>query len=67
MEEHDLIDGDESMYGLMVEVVNGMTVKYDDGGYWWGITKNGVTTDTGVDGITIADGEQYEFTKTNQY
>ncbi len=67
MEEHDLIDGDESVYGLMVEVVNGMTVKYEDGGYWWGITKNGVTTDTGVDGITIADGEQYEFTKTNQY
>ena len=65
--EHGLIAGEQGAYGLYIKVVNGMTVKYEDGGYWWGITKNGVTTDTGVDGITIADGEQYEFTKTNQY
>ena len=62
-----LISGEEGPYGLYVKVVNGMTVKYEDGGYWWGITKNGVTTDTGVDGITIADGEQYELTFTVGY
>ena len=67
MDEHGLLTGEDGPYGLYIESVNGIVVKIEDGGYWWGITKAGAATPTGVDGITIADGEQYELTKTNTY
>ena len=67
LEEHDLISGTEGAWGLMVEKVNGITAKYEDGGYWWGVYQNGVTTSTGVDGVMIADGEHYELVRTNTY
>ena len=67
MDEHGLLAGEDGAYGLYIESVNGIVVKYEDGGYWWGISKAGVTTPTGVEGITVADGEQYELTKTNAY
>ena len=56
LKDHSLITGEEGAYGMMIEGVNGMVVKYEDGGYWWGITKAGVATPTGVDGVEIADG-----------
>ena len=40
MDEHQLIGGTEGPYGLTLEVVNGMEVKFDSG-YWWGIYKDG--------------------------
>lgn len=67
MDEHDLIDGTEGPYGLTLEVVNGMRVDFNDGGYWWGIFKDGVATPTGIDGVEISDGDSYELKKTNEY
>ena len=67
MDEHALIGGPEGPYGLTLETVNGMTVDFNKGGYWWGIFKDGVATPTGIDGIEIADGETYELKKTNEY
>lgn len=66
LKEHNLIDGTVGAYGLMVETVNGMTVKYEDGGYWWGITKDGQMTDA-IEIVFISDGEHYELTRTNTY
>ncbi|MBQ9097866.1 MAG: DUF4430 domain-containing protein [Clostridia bacterium] len=67
MEEHRLIAGDEGPYGLYVKAVNGVVADFDNGGYWWGLSKNGESLMTGVDGVIIADGEHYEFTRTNTY
>ena len=63
LEQEKLVQGSESEWGLRVDTVDGETV---DSAVeeWWKITKNGVMTDTGVDGVMIADGEHYEFTFT---
>ena len=66
MDEHQLIGGTEGAYGLTLEVVNGMEVKFDSG-YWWGIYKDGKATPTGIDGVEIADGDSYELRKTNEF
>ena len=62
--EHELIAGEQSAYGLYVKTVNGILADYDDGGWWWSLTKNGEMLMTGVDGTTFADGEHYELTRT---
>ena len=67
LDEHDLVGGTEGAFGLMIETVNGMTVKYEDGGYWWGVYSDGVATSTGVDGVVITDGAHYELVRTNTY
>ncbi len=67
LEEHGLVGGEEGPFGLYLETVIGIEAKYENGGYWWGIKKGGVNASTGVDGIEIADGDQYELLKTNQY
>lgn len=67
MDEHQLIGGTEGPYGLTLETVNGMKVDFNEGGYWWGIYKDGVVTPTGIDGVEIADGDAFELRKTNEY
>ena len=62
-EEQDLIAGEESSFGLYLLTVDGETVD-EANQEWWCITKGGTMTDTGVDGIIIADGDAYEFTIT---
>ncbi len=58
--EHELISGEEGPFGLYVKVVNGITADFDVDGSWWGFYKNGEAMMSGVDGVTIADGEHYE-------
>ena len=58
--EHELIDGEESQYGLYVKEVNGMVADYDQNGAWWGFYKDGELMPVGVDSTTIADGDHYE-------
>ena len=67
LDEHNLVGGTEGAFGLMIDTVNGMTVKFEDGGYWWGIYKDGVTAESGVDGIVIENGAHYELVRTNTY
>ena len=60
-----IIEGDMGEFGIYIKVVNGMTADYDVDTSWWGFNKvlpDGTreTMMTGVDGVTIADGEAYE-------
>lgn len=64
LKEHDLIAGEEGPYGLYVKTVNGILADFEDGGWWWSLTKNGEAMMVGVDGAAIADGEHYELTRT---
>lgn len=63
LEPEGLIAGDESEFGLFVKTVDGETAD-DSLQQWWCVTKGGEMTETGVDGIMIADGDSYEFTLT---
>jgi hypothetical protein len=62
--EHKLIDGEEGPYGLYVKAVNGIVADYDVDQTYWSFTKNDELMMVGVDGAEIADGEQYELTRT---
>lgn len=60
-----IIEGDMGEFGIYIKVVNGMTADYDVDASWWGFNKvlpDGTreTMMTGVDGVTISDGEAYE-------
>lgn len=60
-----IIKGDMGEFGIYIKVVNGMTADYDVDASWWGFNKvlpDGTreTMMTGVDGVTISDGEAYE-------
>lgn len=58
--EHELIDGEDSEYGLYVKVVNGITADYDVDQSYWGFYKDGEYLMSGVDTTEIKDGEHYE-------
>ncbi len=62
--EHDLIEGEDSVYGIYIKKVNGILADYDINGCYWGFNKNGEGMQTGVDGVKIADGEHYELVYT---
>ena len=65
MVENELVDGDESEYGLYIKYVNGIRADYTkDGGYYWSLTKDGKTTDYGAGSATVADGDVYGFVRT---
>lgn len=60
-----IIEGDMGEFGIYIKVVNGMTADYGVDASWWGFNKvlpDGTreTMMTGVDGVTISDGEAYE-------
>ena len=61
--EHALISGDEGAFGLYIKAVNGIIADYDTDKTYWAITKNGEDT-LGAKSTLIADGEQYELTRT---
>ena len=61
--EHNLIDGDIDVYGMYIKMVNGIVADYDTDKTYWAITKSGEDT-LGAKGTIIADGDQYEITKT---
>ena len=61
--QHELIDGDESEFGLYIKQVNGMTADYDVDQTYWGFYQNGEYMMTGVDMTEFADGDQYELVR----
>lgn len=63
LEQENLIQGDESEYGLYVKTVDGETVN-DANQEWWCFTKGGEMLMTGVDDTLIADGDHYEIVFT---
>lgn len=61
---HKLVAGEDGAYGLYIKRVNGVLADYEVDGHYWNFTKNGELMLVGVDSAEIADGEQYELTRT---
>lgn len=59
--EHNLIQGEKSVYGLYVKKVNGITADYSKDQTFWELSKNGEVLSTGVDGEKITSGDSYMF------
>ena len=64
LKEHNLIDGEEGIYGLYVKLVNGIEADYDKDKSHWAFTKGGQSMQTGVDSAKFKDGEHYELVYT---
>lgn len=61
LEERELIEGEETLFGLMVTSVDGRTA--DSGNQeWWKFTKDGEFLVTGVDDTPIESGDNFEIT-----
>ena len=59
--EQNLIEGDDSEYGLYVKTVNGITADYDTDQTYWAFYVNGEYASTGVDSTPVNEGDTYEF------
>ena len=61
LQECNLIEGEESEYGLYVKTVNGITADYDTDGTYWAFYIDGEYASTGVDQTDINPGSSYAF------
>ena len=61
LESIDLVQGDESEFGLYVKTVNGITADYDVDQTYWAFYIGGEYASTGVDSTPVTDGAVYEF------
>lgn len=57
----ELIEGDESDFGLYVKKVNGIVADYDVDQTYWAFYINGEYAMTGVDSTNVEDGATYMF------
>ena len=62
LEQEQLIEGEESAYGLYVKYVNGIRADYDKDGAYWALSKDGEALMSGVDTTPIEDGDHFELT-----
>lgn len=62
--EQNLIEGEESAYGLYVKKVNGMLADYDVDQTYWSFSVNGEYATAGVDTTTITEGVTYQLERT---
>ena len=58
--EHDLIQGENSEYGLYVKTVNGITADFDVDQSYWAFYINGEYATAGVDSTEITEGVTYQ-------
>lgn len=63
MNEHGLTEDDNGL----IHTINGIEADWNNGGWWWKFTKNGEMMMEGANTTAIADGEHYEFTRTNSF
>lgn len=56
-----IISGSDGPYGLMVETVDGETVKFEDDGKYWAFYIGSEYAMTGVDSTNIENGKDYAF------
>ncbi len=61
--EQKLVEGEDGAYGLYIKKVNGILADYDVDQTFWSLEQNGETLMTGVSGVTISGGEQYELVR----
>ena len=64
LKEHKLVEGEDGEFGLFIKSVNGIEASWEKDQAYWNVTKSGEMLMTGVDGVTIANGEKYELTYT---
>ena len=64
LEQENLVEGDESEYGLYVKTVDGVTADYEADKAYWAFYKDGEYLMTGVDTTPIADGDTFSFEYT---
>lgn len=62
--EHQLISGEQGMYGMYVKTVNGIEADYEKHQAYWGLFRDGASMQTGVSGENISGGETYELVYT---
>lgn len=60
----DLVQGDESEYGLYIKTVNGILADYDVDQSYWAINKDGEYMMEGANAAQIEDGERYQLVYT---
>ena len=60
LEPYELIEGEDSDYGLFVTVVDGERADGADGAYWM-FNVNGEMGEYGVDSQPVTDGDTYDF------
>ena len=63
LDQIDLVQGEESKYGLFIKTVDGYTAN-DAAQEWWCVTKGGEDVYTGVESTPIADGDAFEIVYT---
>ena len=63
LDEVNLIDGEDSAFGLWVTTVNGRTAD-DNAQEWWALYANGEFAMLGVDDMPIEDGDRFEYRLT---
>ena len=64
--ETGLAEGEQSSYGLFIQMVDGETAD-NNNQEWWCITKGGEQVNSGADTLPIADGDQFELTLMEGY
>lgn len=66
MEEADGLEfsGEESEYGMMVEVVNGESAVYDEDKAYWSFLVNGEYCNNGIDTQPVEDGDAFQIVYT---
>lgn len=57
----ELINGEDSTYGLYVKTVNGITLDYDKDGKYWAFYINGQYASSGVEKTDIEPDSKYMF------
>lgn len=62
--EHNLIEGEESEYGLYIKVVNGITADYDIDKSYWSFYVGGEYATSGVDTTEITESTVYKLVHT---
>lgn len=66
MEEAEGLEfsGQESEYGMMVEIVNGESAVYDKDGAYWSFMVNGEMCNNGIDTQPVEDGDKFQIIYT---
>ena len=59
LQEHGLLEGEDSEYGLFIKKVNGIVADYDVDQTYWGFYVNGEYAMAGVDSTNIEEGVTY--------
>lgn len=64
LEQENLVEGEDSTYGLYIKKVNGILADYEVNGAYWSVYEGEAMAMTGVDQIELKDGGVYKLVYT---